>query len=405
VLKGTRLPLPTPKANGEKIRIACVGDSITEGWMSSNPAEKAYPVILQRLLGESYEVKNYGQGGTCLLRNADQPYRECWGYRDSMADKPDIVLLMLGTNDANRDFNIRRLDGFYADYLSMINEYRLTGASVVVLTSPVLFCNEHNEHLRRVVAWQKEAAAVYGCPVVDVNAFSALHPYFFPDNVHGDDSGYAALAYYLWHTVFGGDLCLVTVQSAPLAAVTLAGVRVPADEEGIASFEVPALKAELHGFHIGYHSNHKTVTVTDGAVYELPLAAGGKELAHRQKAFASSQEGGNPAEHAFDGYELSRWASLGRDEEWLTVDLGRDYALAGVCLRWETAFGKRYEIQVSSDNEHYTTAAVKADGTGGVDELELTAGTVGRYVRMQGRERGTYYGYSLYDFLVFGEEI
>ena len=403
MLKGTRLPLPA--ARGRKIRIACVGDSITEGWMSSNPAEKAYPAILQSLLGDKYEVKNYGQGGTCLLRNSDQSYRECWGYRDSIADKPDVVLLMLGTNDANRGYNIRRLGGFYADYLSMINEYRLTGASVVVLTSPVLFCNEHNEHLRKVAAWQKEAAAVYDCPVVDVNAYSESHPYFFPDNVHCDDSGYAALAYFIYNNVFGGSLCEVTVKSAPFARVTLSGVRVPADENGVATFAVPAGKTTLYGFRIGFRSNSREVDIEKDVSFDLPLQSGGKELARSKKAFASSQEGGNPAEHAFDGFEMTRWASLGRDGEWLAVDLGKKYALAGVCLRWETAFGKRYEIQVSDDNETYTTVAVKADGTGGIDELELTAGAAGRYVRMYGFERGTFYGFSLYDFLVFGEEL
>ena len=405
MLKGTRLSLPSVGRDGKKIRIACVGDSITEGYMSSNPAEKAYPVVLQSLLGDKYEVKNYGQGGTCLLRNSDQSYRECWGYRDSIADKPDVVLLMLGTNDANRDFNIRRLGGFYADYLSMINEYRLVGAKVVVLTTPVLFCNEHNEHIRKIVAWEKEAAAVYGCDVVDINAYSESHPYFFPDNVHCDDSGYAALAYFIWNKVFGGDLCEVTVESVPFARVTLQSVRVPADENGVAKFTVPAGKATLYGFRIGFRSATETVTVKGDDIFELPLVSGGKELAHGKHTYASSQEGGNPAEHATDGFESTRWASLGRDHEWLTVDLGKECELAGVCLRWEAAFGKRYEIQVSSDGEAFTTAAVKADGAGGVEELELTAGTVGRYIRMQGFERGTFYGYSLFDFLVFGEEL
>lgn len=403
MLQTTPFSLPTVGRDGEKVRIACVGDSITEGWASSNPDLKSYPAVLQKLLGDRYLVTNYGIGGSTLMRCSDSPYRDKWGYLRSMADKPDVVFLMLGTNDANRDYNIRRLDGFYADFVSMINEYRQVGACVVVMTSPELFCNPNNKNMRRVVAWQKEAATRFGCPVVDINAFSHTRPYLFPDRIHCDDSGYAALAHYIWHTAFGGRLYEVEITSVPGAAVTLAGVRVPADDDGVACFTVPGGVTTAHGFHIGYHSNKRNVLVDGDMSFDLPLESGGRELARKCPVTASSYESSNPPERVTDGHESTRWASLGNDDEWITLDLGDVYDLVGVCLRWETAYGKVYEIQVSEDGETFSTAAVMGDGTGGIDELELNADTRGRYVRMQGRTRGTIYGYSLYDFLVFGE--
>ncbi len=395
--------LPTVGRDGGKVRVACVGDSITEGYGSSDPATKAYPAVLQTLLGDGYEVTNYGIGGSTLMRCSDMPYREKWGYLDSIADKPDLVFLMMGTNDANRDFNIRRLAGFYTDFVSMINEYRQVGATVVVMTSPELFCNVNNQHLRQVVAWQKEAARLAECPVIDVNEFSHTRPYFFPDRVHGDNSGYAALAYFIWQTAFGGTLYQVEVQTVPRATVTLGSVRVPADDDGIARFEVPAGVVTAHGYHIGYHSNKMEVLVDGDLSFELPLESGGRELAHGCPAIASSHEGINPPEKVTDGQEVTRWASLDGDDQWITVDLGQVYNLVGVCLRWETAYGKVYDIEVSEDGETFTVAATKADGTGDVEELELAAGSRGRYVRMHGHQRGTIYAYSLYDFLVFGE--
>jgi hyaluronoglucosaminidase len=77
------------------------------------------------------------------------------------------------------------------------------------------------------------------------------------------------------------------------------------------------------------------------------------------------------------------------------VDLGTATALGKVVLRWETAYGKAYQVQVSDDGNIWTTAAEVADSDGGVDTVWLDA--TGRYVRLQGVKRATSYGYSLYE--------
>src|SRR5438270_834071 len=79
------------------IKVACVGDSITQG---SGLQENTYPLQLQRMLGSNYEVRNFGVGGATLLEQGDKPYIQQKLYQDSLAFQPDVVVIMLGTNDS-----------------------------------------------------------------------------------------------------------------------------------------------------------------------------------------------------------------------------------------------------------------------------------------------------------------
>jgi len=106
------------------------------------------------------------------------------------------------------------------------------------------------------------------------------------------------------------------------------------------------------------------------------------------------------ADSAFDGNVFSRWASDGSDPQWIYVDLGARYDLCKVVLKWETALGKDFQIQVSEDAVNWTTIdSVK----GNIDyDNYLPLQGSGRYVRMYGTTRGTLYGYSLWEFEVYG---
>lgn len=124
-------------------------------------------------------------------------------------------------------------------------------------------------------------------------------------------------------------------------------------------------------------------------------------LALNKTAVASSAEGdGMAAAQAVDGNTNSRWASQWTDAQWIYVDLGSSKAINRVLLKWEAAYGKSYQIQVSDDKINWTTIYSTTTGDGGVDDI--TASGTGRYVRMNGTQRGTGYGYSLWDFEVYG---
>jgi hypothetical protein len=114
-----------------------------------------------------------------------------------------------------------------------------------------------------------------------------------------------------------------------------------------------------------------------------------------------SSRGDLAPSHAFDGDLTTRWSSDFSDPQSIVVDLGASMHIARVVLRWETAYGADYSIRVSDDRQTWRTIRQVVNGDGDVDELNRLSGT-GRYVMMHGTRRGTPWGYSLWEFEVYG---
>jgi beta-glucanase (GH16 family) len=128
---------------------------------------------------------------------------------------------------------------------------------------------------------------------------------------------------------------------------------------------------------------------------------GGTNLAQGKTATASSTENGSfPASAAVDGNTGTRWSSAFSDPQWLQVDLGATHSINKVVLNWEAAYGKAFQIQTSNDATNWTTIYSTTTGTGGTQTLNVSGS--GRYVRMYGTARATQYGYSLWEFQVYG---
>ncbi|MFI6822780.1 discoidin domain-containing protein [Micromonospora sp. NPDC050187] len=125
-------------------------------------------------------------------------------------------------------------------------------------------------------------------------------------------------------------------------------------------------------------------------------------LSQGRPATASSTENaGTPAGSAVDGDTGTRWSSAFGDPQWLQVDLGTRAALSQVTLVWEGAHARAFQIQTSDDGSTWTTVWSTTAGTGGTQTLSVSG--TGRYVRMYGTARATGYGYSLWEFQVYGE--
>ncbi|MGW4465826.1 discoidin domain-containing protein [Micromonospora sp. NPDC004704] len=117
---------------------------------------------------------------------------------------------------------------------------------------------------------------------------------------------------------------------------------------------------------------------------------------------SSTENGGTLAPAAVDGNAGTRWSSAFSDPQWLQVDLGATATLSQVVLNWETAAGRAFQIQTSpTGSAPWTTIYSTTTSTGGVQTLPVTGS--GRYVRMYGTARTTGYGYSLWEFQVYGE--
>jgi fibronectin type 3 domain-containing protein len=141
-------------------------------------------------------------------------------------------------------------------------------------------------------------------------------------------------------------------------------------------------------------SNETTATPTSGS------GGSGTLLSQGQPATASSVQSGYPASNAVDGNLSTRWSSASSDPQWLQVDLGATHVISQVVLNWEAAYAKAFQIQTSNDGTTWTTIYSTTIGTGGVQTIPVSGS--GRYVRMYGTQRATGYGYSLWEFQVYG---
>ena len=124
-------------------------------------------------------------------------------------------------------------------------------------------------------------------------------------------------------------------------------------------------------------------------------------LSQGKTATASSVENSSfPASAAVDGNTATRWSSAFSDPQWLEVDLGSTASVSQVVLDWEAAYATAFQIQTSADGSTWTTIYSTTTGTGGTQTLNVSG--TGRYIRMYGTARGTPYGYSLWEFQVYG---
>ena len=171
--------------------------------------------------------------------------------------------------------------------------------------------------------------------------------------------------------------------------------------------DVNGIKAEaavynMDGKEVKQYGMLKSINAPSGSAvdcFHLLFNRSRANLALNKPARASSSEYGEPV-NVTDGKPETRWASTGGDHEWIYVDLGEEKNVNGVGLNWEDAYAKAYKIQVSDDAKNWKDVYATADGVPGEQEI-IFEETPARYVRVQGVERGTYWGYSLWDLKVY----
>jgi lysophospholipase L1-like esterase len=183
-----------------QVKIACVGDSITEGSGLRTPAMQSYPARLQRLLGTNYLTRNYGVSGRTLLKQGDFPYWKEAFFKQSHDFEPDIVIIQLGTNDSKPQ-NWKYGTNFVSDYEKLIASYAtLTNSPRVVVCTPCpVYANGAYNIRPGVVATNiapmiRDIASRHSLRLIDLHARMAGHGDLFPDTVHPNSSGMAVMA-------------------------------------------------------------------------------------------------------------------------------------------------------------------------------------------------------------------
>lgn len=127
--------LKSPDVNAT--RVACIGNSITDGHGIDMSDEKGYPAQLQKLLGKGYEVRNFGVSARTLLNEGDHPYMQELAWRDALAFNPNVVVIKLGTNDSKTE-NWKHKDQFLNDYQQMVDKLSaLPSHPRIILAYPI----------------------------------------------------------------------------------------------------------------------------------------------------------------------------------------------------------------------------------------------------------------------------
>ena len=185
---------PAPNA----IRVACIGNSITDGHGIDMASQHGYPALLQQKLGEQYWVKNFGVGGRTLLNKGDRPYMNEKAWEDAVAFQPDIAIIKLGTNDTKPQ-NWQYGDEFKKDMEQMIAKLNPKRTKFILCTPLPAFKQSWNINdsiiVNGVIPIQQEVAKKYKLQIIDLHTlFAHETALLFDDGIHPNEKGVQRMA-------------------------------------------------------------------------------------------------------------------------------------------------------------------------------------------------------------------
>ncbi|MBR3810864.1 MAG: hypothetical protein IKJ16_00850 [Agathobacter sp.] len=194
-----------------QIKVACIGDGITYGHGISDWKKNNYPALLQELLGEEYHVANFGSSGACVNPDGDQPYVNREVYQDALDYDADIIVFMMGTNDAKLE-NLTDEESFLEDYNALLGSL-MEGKKepkVYVGLCPEAFYTEDADESTGVASYNIQPAVVdeivdaislhattsdFPIGVIDIHSLTEAHPEWFEaDGIHPNNDGAKAIA-------------------------------------------------------------------------------------------------------------------------------------------------------------------------------------------------------------------
>lgn len=184
------------------VRVACVGDSIT--------AASGYPFNLGLLLGSNYVVGNFGDSGAAVSLNSNDPYLRTPTFHVATQFQPNIVIIMLGTNDAHVELNDANAT-FIDDYTELITDFQALASKpkVWIVKPPPIFNNDLNLSVecyeQNIAPRIEQVANEADVPVIDVFSTLINHPDYFYDGIHPDIDGTNIIASSIYNAIFSEE--------------------------------------------------------------------------------------------------------------------------------------------------------------------------------------------------------
>ena len=187
----------TPKPDA--IKVACIGNSITDGFGIDMRTAYGYPAQLQQLLGKDYWVKNFGVSARTMLNKGDYPYMNEMAWKDALAFKPDIVIIKLGTNDSKPE-NWQYGAEFKQDLQQMITTLRKNNNPKIFLCTPIpafkpTWNISDSVIVNNIIPIQQDVAKKNKLQVIDLHTlFANDGDKMVDDGIHPDNKGARKMA-------------------------------------------------------------------------------------------------------------------------------------------------------------------------------------------------------------------
>ena len=194
----------------EPVRVACVGNSITQGVGTRNQYQNSYPGVLRQLLGQGYDVRNFGYSGRTALRRGDYPYLRERMLVDAVNYRPDILIVKLGTNDS-KPWNWKFHADFERDLTEIVESFRRPeGLPRVYLCLPVPSFLAPGSIDSAVIAHEvvpavRRVARRLGAHVIDLHTPMKAYARCFPDGIHPNEEGAARMAALVYEALTGRE--------------------------------------------------------------------------------------------------------------------------------------------------------------------------------------------------------
>lgn len=196
-----------PNTDTDKIKVVCVGDSITYGAaVPLTRSFRSYPAYLQELFGSDYRVFNFGLSGRTLLAEGDVPYVDEDFYGKTLSSDADIFIIMLGTNDS-KPFNWGKGD-YVAEYVDMVNAYRDACPDADIYLMQPSKCFPVDGKIKYGISNDVIESEIYddvaqvaqkcGVNLIDLYSYTEDHPEWFDDGIHPNPEGNQKIAEYIY---------------------------------------------------------------------------------------------------------------------------------------------------------------------------------------------------------------